>query len=333
MIDTVVDDLVRRAPVPAVGVAVFDAAGDLRVRTVYGTADTTTGRPAHSGSWWDLASLTKPLVTLPEVLALVDRGRLDLQAPLGDVWTRAAGHQVAAASIGQLLSHDAGLPAVVPFFRTTSGREPILDAALATALERPIGGGAVYSDLSFIILGGLVEELTGRSLADLASARTGLRYPPLPGQAVATERCRWRGRLIVGEVHDENAAAMGGVAGHAGGFGTLALVTAAARDWLTGTVVPAPLHQAATSCWATNPAGERFGLGWWLTPTRGLGGPVAGGSGYGCSGFVGNRVWLEPDYGYGVVVLSNRIHPDRVDPAPLQEWWHRLLVAVAAEVR
>jgi CubicO group peptidase (beta-lactamase class C family) len=181
----------------------------------------------------------------------------------------------------------------------------------------------VYSDLSFILLGALVEHLTAKPLR----GRVGLRYPPLPGTAVATEYCRWRGRLIVGEVHDENAAAMGGVAGHAGAFGTLDAVTAAARAWLGGQ------HIDVRRCRSTNSAGERFGWGWWLTPTRGLGGPTAGASGFGMSGFVGNRIWLEPEFGYGVVVLSNRIHPVRTERRAFHDWCVCLLDAVARVLR
>ncbi len=305
-------DLLARVPAPAVAVSVFDAGGVL-FECVRGTADLTTGRPAAADDWWDLASLTKVLVTLPEVLALADEGRLDLDEPLDGGWTAR-----------QLLSHSSGLPPVVDFYRTLRGRDAILEAVRGIAPQRPPGGAAAYSDLGFLLLGELVRQLRGESLAGLAPRRTGLRFAPLPGPAVATERCPWRGRLISGEVHDENAWAMGGTAGHAGAFGTLGLVTEAARAWFTDAVLSPSLHAQARRCWAGNPQGERFGLGWWLTPTRGLGGPSAGPNSYGASGFVGNRVWFEPDRGYGVVVLSNRVHPTRGDRAPFAAWTHEL---------
>jgi CubicO group peptidase (beta-lactamase class C family) len=298
-------------------------------RTVSGTADLTTGRPAQTDDWWDLASLTKVLVTLPEVLDLVDRGALDLDQPLADAWPRSAGYPVAEATIQQLLSYDAGTPGIVDFFRTIAGAAQIVEAALATPLARPVGSGAVYSDIGFILLGQLVVDHTGRSLAELAVARTGLRYGPVPGAAVATEHCRWRNRLIIGEVHDENTAAMGGVAGHAGAFGTLDLVTAAARDWLAERVVSRSLHAKARQCWSVNDRGEEFGLGWLLTPRSGVGGPTGSPHGYGCAGFVGNRIWLEPSFGYGVVILTNRIHPNRTDAEPFRRWCDRLFAVVA----
>jgi CubicO group peptidase (beta-lactamase class C family) len=327
-LERTVAEVVRSAPMPAVGVSVFDRERVL-VSTVSGVADLTSGRPVEPDDWWDLASLTKVLVTLPEVLSLAADGRLDLDRPLGTVWPAAAGRPVGVATTRQLLAHDAGLPATLPLFRTWAGRDAVVSAALAAELERPPGSGAVYSDIGFLLLGEVVREFAGADLPELAGARTGLRFAPLPGSAVATERCAWRGRLITGEVHDENAAAMGGVAGHAGAFGTLALVTAAARAWFADAVLPAASHRAARACWSTNADGERFGLGWWLTPTRGLGGTVAGPRGYGCSGFVGNRIWLEPDRGYGVVVLSNRVHPLRGDREPFAAWCERLLAALA----
>ncbi|WP_327006053.1 beta-lactamase family protein [Dactylosporangium sp. NBC_01737] len=318
--------LMERAPVPAVGVSVFDRGGVL-FQEVRGVADLTTGRPATAEDWWDLASLTKVLVTLPQVLLLCDAGRLDLDRSLGEQWERAAGAPVKDATIRQLLAHNAGLRPTVEFFRFARGREAIVDAALATPLVSAPGGVAAYSDLGFLLLGELVRELGAPLPAP------GLRFPPLPGPAVATEECRWRGRLISGEIHDENAWAMGGQAGHAGAFGTLDLVTAAGRGWLADQVVSQALHDQAKQCWAGNGLGERFGLGWWLAPTRDVAGASAGPGSFGATGFVGNRLWFEPDRGYGVVVLSNRIHPVRdADRAPFQAWTHELFAAIADEV-
>ncbi|WP_162908186.1 serine hydrolase domain-containing protein [Allorhizocola rhizosphaerae] len=299
--------LLERAPMPAVGVGVF-------------TAERVVSRGvarAEADAWWDLASLTKVLVTLPEAL------RLPLDAPLGSVWARASGKPVGAVTVRQLLSHTAGLPPTIPFFRTAASREEVV----SMALESPVAltGRADYSDIGYLLAGELVRETRGLGLDALALSRSGLRFAPLPGPAVPTEQCPWRGRLVCGEVHDENAYAMGGVAGHAGAFGTLDLVTAAAQSWLGP--APPPFVSA-------NPDGERFALGWWLHPARGIGGSTASVSGYGQAGFVGNRIWFEPDHGYGVVILSNRIHPTRAaDRAPFTDWCDTLLTAVANQLR
>jgi len=323
IVDDVLTPLLARAPMPAVGVSVFDRQ-DLLFSDVHGVADLTTGRPVARADWWDLASLTKTLVTLPEVLA-----RFELDARLSDVWLRAADAPVGDATVRELLSHTAGLPATVPLYRTSRTRADLVSAALGTSLERRPGGEAVYSDLGFLLLGEAVAEQAGQSLDSLAQRRSGLRFGPLTEPVAATEYCLWRDRLIVGEVHDENAYAMDGIAGHAGAFGTLELVTEAARAWFADRVLPEESHRTARSCQATNAVGERFGLGWWLTPTRGLGGPAAGSNSYGCSGFVGHRIWFEPDRGYGVVILSNRIHPYRDTREPFAAWCSQLLAALA----
>lgn len=298
--------LLDRAPMPAVAASVFT-----RSAVVFsGVAR------ADAGAWWDLASLTKALVTLPEALTL------ELDTPLGVLWARALGKPVGAVTLRQMLSHTAGLPPTLPFFRTAKTRDEVVSLALETPVA--VTGDAVYSDIGYLLAGELVQEFTGRSLASLALARTGLRFAPLPGPAVPTELCSWRGRVVSGEVHDENAYAMGGVAGHAGAFGTLELVTAAAQACL------GPTPPQASS----NAGGERYCLGWWLHPTRGLGGPDASPTGYGHSGFVGNRLWFEPDYGYGVLILSNRIHPSRdTDRAPFIAWCDSLLAAAATTLR
>jgi CubicO group peptidase (beta-lactamase class C family) len=331
-----VQRLAAEAPAPAVAISVFDR-DRVRCRVVRGVADLTTGRPVAEDDWWDLASLTKVLVTLPEAL-----DRLPLDVPLGALWARARGHPVAAATVAELLSHRAGLPASVRFFDTRSGAGSIVAAALRTDVAT--SAGAVYSDIGFLLLGAMIEDLDRTRLETLAIERSGLVLGRPPGPAAATEHCPWRGRLITGEVHDENAWAMGGAAGHAGAFGTLALVTRAAQAWLAGRVLTPALHEAARRCWSTGPGGVRFGLGWWLTPDAGpagaeiggaglggagLGGPAAGPDGFGASGFVGNRLWFEPSRGYGVLVLSNRIHPARSDRAPFAAWHDRLTAAVA----
>jgi CubicO group peptidase (beta-lactamase class C family) len=294
--------LAREAPVPAVAVSVFDR-HEVLAETV---------RDAGHDDWWDLASLTKVLVTLPEVLDLVP----DVSVTLASVWDRAAGRPVGAATIADLLSHRAGLPATVRFYEHLSGADAIVEAALRTPIRN--GAPAVYSDIGFLLLGALVQDLSGTSLAELAERRSHLRMGVAGGPAVPTEQCPTRRRLIAGEVHDENAWAMGGSSGHAGAFGTLDLVTRAARHWLT-------TPSRATDCWSTGPDGERYGLGWWLAPTRGLGGPHPGPGGFGHSGFVGNRLWIEPERGYGVVILSNRILAGRGNRVPFQTWCDRLL--------
>jgi CubicO group peptidase (beta-lactamase class C family) len=309
---------------PAVAVAIVTEAGTI-AQVVRGIANLTTRAHATPEHWWDLASLTKTLVTLPEVLAIAgDAGGLGV--PLGNVWPSARHAPIGQATLADLLSHRAGLPAHLPFYATATDRDGVVTAALEAPLSQT---EPVYSDLGFLLLGEAVMGATGTDLGALAAARSGLRFGSLDKPSVATERCPWRERLLVGEVHDENASAMGGVAGHAGAFGRISDVAGAVHGWLTHTVVESDLHQQALRPWATNAAGEVFGLGWWLNPTRHIGGPHAGPGSYGASGFVGNRLWFEPVRGYAVVVLSNVIHPVRGSRIPFNTWCEQLLSMVA----
>ena len=313
------------APAPAVALAVVDPWRPLG-RVLHGVANLETGEAVTADHWWDLASLTKVLVTLPAILDLVAQGRLQLSDALAGVWPKACGSSYAGATIGQLLSYDAGAPPAYDLFRLgVSTRHELVEAALSIPAEREPGSGGLYSDVGMLLLGELVTHITGASAADAARARGWCRYPPLPGPAVATEQCAWRERLIVGEVHDENAAALGGVAGHAGAFGKIASVAEAARAWLTGDACDPALWAQATSCWSTGPDGERFGLGFRLSGPHCLGGRQAGSRGFGASGFVGNRLWVEPDRGYAVVILSNRIHPQRGPRDSHDAWCDDLL--------
>jgi CubicO group peptidase (beta-lactamase class C family) len=313
---------------PGVAVSAFTPTADL-ARVVHGVADLFTGEMLTASHLWDLASLTKGLVTLPEVLALVHDGALDLDTAIGEQWPPMRGMPAGPATLRQMLSYQAGLPASVTFYEQRHDRDALLAAARQTPLERPIGGTSLYSDIAMIILGQCVEDLRAHPLAELARARTGLLSPPVIG-AVATEFCAWRGRLTVGEAHDENAWVIGGVAGHAGAFGTMDQVVEAVRSWWRCEVVDPDLDRQAVTEQASGIAREGYGLVWRLGD---LGGPHPGPGSWGLSGFVGHRIWVEPSRGYGVVILSNRIHPHRGDRAPFNQWCDELQTLVLGSVR
>lgn len=315
---------------PGVSIAVFDQ-WEMTFPTVRGFADITCAEVLTPEHVWDLASLTKTLVTLPEVLALADDGVIDLDVELSDQWARARRSPVGSATPADLLAYRAGLPASGDYFRQPGLlRDQRVDQVLATELSHAARGEALYSDVGLIALGEMVAEMRGQDLATLARHRSGLLFRPTRGPFVATELCEWRGRLVKGEVHDENAAALDGVAGHAGAFGTLADVVELARRWWRAEVVSVESHRRAVTQHSAGADGERYGLAWRLSGPVGLGGSTPGRDGWGISGFVGHRLWVEPSRGYGVVVLSNRIHPRRVDRAPFDAWCCALLDQLAA---
>ncbi|WP_345411465.1 serine hydrolase domain-containing protein [Pseudonocardia xishanensis] len=318
--------LVDHSQMTGCAVGIVDRAG-ARSSWFAGSTDSTGETRVHAEVWWDLASLTKVLVTLPALLSLVATGRVDLDVPLAAQWGRARHRPFGVSTPAQLLSHSAGLPAHRPFHELDLGpRTVLVEHVMRTELSTAPGGAAVYSDIGFILLGEYVAERSFTPLTDVAAA-AGLTYGPITGVAAATEVCPWRQRLIVGEVHDENAFALDGVAGHAGAFGTLDDVVDAALALLQDT---APLHLESVRRHSSNRDGEQFGLGWWLPPTHGIGGTRYGTGSYGMSGFTGTRIWVEPTRDYAVVILSNRIHPKRGDREPFTRWCTELLDTVAA---
>jgi CubicO group peptidase (beta-lactamase class C family) len=185
--------------------------------------------------WFDLASLTKVIATTTIILTLAEQGRIDLDRPLTDAIPDLRQYDVANAAERRLtfrdcLAHRTFLPAVEPIY-TYDGNP---DRLRAFVLQREWRHGPpVYSDINFILLGIAIERITGQPLSAWPLG-TGLRYGPPPGPAVASEACSWRGRVMKGEVHDENCYALGGATGHAGLFGTVAGVLDFAQGLLDG---------------------------------------------------------------------------------------------------
>ena len=276
---------------------------------------------------YDLASLTKVVATLPSVLKLVAAGEIDLDHPVGRFFSSAGWLQqpsLADAPVRALLTHTSGLPAWRPLFAEVSERRTALAAVLQSPLERP--GEVVYSDLGFMLLGALVERVAHEPLDAFAAREVfgplgmfDTSFGPLVGVPVAaTEDCGWRDRVLEGEVHDENATVWEGVAGHAGLFGTATDLARYVHAWLTREprLGPEALLTEATQEQAVAgdgmAAGARRGLGWTLSGPGGFAG--AGAGGYGHTGFTGTSLWIDPEAGHAVVLLSNRVHPRRGSP-------------------
>ena len=201
--------------------------------------------PLNRGTWFDLASLTKVLFTTDRVLRLIADGRIGLDDTLASAIPDLRQYDVAGAperelTVRQCLAHQTHLPAVEPLY--TYGQDP--QTLRAFVLQREWRAGSpVYSDINFILLGILVERLTSLPLGE-QPLPDGLGFHPDPALCAATERCTWRGRVLRGEVHDENAYALGGAAGHAGLFGTVDGVLDRALALLQGTALPPALAEA-----------------------------------------------------------------------------------------
>jgi len=318
----IVERAIAAGPIPGAAAAIGTLT-DHQQHACFGVLE--PGGPAvTTDTWYDLASLTKVLVTVPHCLDALAAGRLDPQAPLRDLLPEVAWLQerpnLGDARVLDLITHTSGLPAWQPLYTTGLDRPTAFARLLHTPLAGP-PGPIVYSDLGFLILGHLLERLEGERLDILAQrlfTRLGLQdalaFAPPPGAPVApTEHCPWRQRLLRGEVHDENAWSLGGIAGHAGLFGTLAGVAGYARALLTGRLHPPAVvaylsHEHAR---ATPPDQERRGFGWLLRHPGWSGGDLMSPRSFGHTGFTGTGLWLDLDRGRYSVLLTNRVYPSR----------------------
>lgn len=293
--------------IPGATLGVVAADGRRAVRFAGMAARVPEPEALTADHWFDLASLTKIIATTTMILALAEEGRLDLDRPLTDAIPDLRQYDVANAAERQLtfrdcLAHRSFLPAVEPIY--TYGGDP--ERLRAFVLQREWRHGPpVYSDINFILLGIAIERITGARLSDW-SLGAGLSYVPPHPLAVATEACSWRGRVMKGEVHDENAWALGGAAGHAGLFGTAAGVLGFATALLDGSgASPAAIAAMRTRVHANRTCGwERRFAGW-------HGGEACSDETIGHTGFTGTGLWIDFDRGLAWTLLTNRVHPTR----------------------
>ena len=347
--------------------------GEVVVRHATGRIAARERAPAVSPeTLYDLASLTKVTATLPLVLQAAAEGRLALDDPVPAHLPECRHHNV---TIRHLLTHTSGLPAWIPFYLESTGAEAIVRRAATTPLAAPPGAQVTYSDIGFILLGEIVRRAlvgpldalarerlfgplgmsrmgyrpVGNSAADTATGRDGTPAiaPTEDGTAIeqhmtqdvkwaeAGRRHTWRRYLIWGEVHDSNAHAMGGVAGHAGLFGTADDLLAYARLWLAdgygprGRVLERALVREAITP-QTRPATVR-GLGWALTGEHGWWGGTLSPGAFGHTGFTGTSIVVDPAQDLTIVLLSNAVHLGR-DRTGILTLRPEIAAAVAAAI-
>ena len=303
--------------------------------------------PVTTETIFDLASLTKVLCTTTLALPLIERGTLPLETPVTAIAPHWTGTDRATVTVRDLLEHCSGLPAYRPYYLTFAGRAAFEAAIAAEPLEYRPRTHSIYSDLGFILLGFIIEATGGTALDrqfETWRGDAGIEAPLIFNPTVATgeqiaftERDPWRGRLLRGEVHDENAAALGGVAGHAGLFGTAAAVGEVARWWLArlrGVDDPATGISAATVALCARRSGvpgSSRGLGWdTMLPTSSCGTRWSA-SAIGHTGFTGTSLWLDPAADRYAVLLTNRVHPTR-DNDRIQQFRRDFHDAVATDL-
>ncbi|MCE2391989.1 MAG: serine hydrolase [Proteobacteria bacterium] len=295
---------------------------------------------ARSGTVYDLASLTKVMATTAACMLLVAERKLDLDQRVGEFLPHFSDAPKEKITLRHLLTHSSGLRPWRAYhadlrerelrrgetlLTTREGRDSIVDRVLRSAPLHEPGEASIYSDLGFIALGELVERVAGEPLdrfcerrvfEPLGMSRTRFQAVPFEGaraEYAATEMCGWREKILWGEVHDPNAWAMGGVAGHAGLFGTAADVMRFADEMLAAEQDRSEVFDAATAREffrrQETAGGSDWALGW-STPTPGqsTSGTHFSSRSIGHTGFTGTSLWIDLERDMVVVLLSNRVH-------------------------
>ena len=309
--------------------------GQIVFNEVFGAASVVPKiTPIGRETLFDLASLTKPLATAAALLLLAQEKVLALSDPVQRFIPSFSGDRKEAVTLFHLLNHSAGLPAWKPYYAEAGHGAAILNSLHAEPLIAPPGTERLYSDLGFILLGEVIETISGerldrfcarRILAPAGCQTAGFR-PIIPDSVnraaptvsiAATSRLA-DGRVLHGEVDDDNARAMGGVAGHAGLFATVAEVDRLLGLWIDGLDGKGIFDRSLATQFVTRqsgqgvPVGSTWGLGW-DTPS-----PLASSSGrffsaesFGHLGYTGTSIWFDRKTTLGVILLTHRVHPDR----------------------
>jgi CubicO group peptidase (beta-lactamase class C family) len=277
--------------------------------------------PCADSSLFDLASLTK-LATTALVLSFVRERQLELDMPFRELVPDFRGGNKDRVTLRQVLAHTAGLAWWKPLWKEASSPEELMWLAAREPLAQDIGEFR-YSDLGYIMLTAGLANVAGEAfravmrerVLDVVEART-CEYGPRPAEdcAATEEDTEWRHKRLRGEVHDENAYAMGGVSGHAGLFGTAADVAALIRVYRDGAVIGNELRDLART---EEYRGEnvRRGIGLVLRPPEGL--PFFSVDAFGHTGFTGTSVWVDPAKDLTIVLLTNRVYFGRTNDEEL----------------
>jgi CubicO group peptidase (beta-lactamase class C family) len=356
--DTGVEHLIERATkaglAPAAS-AVWGRAGTRPHTKTFGVAVLGLHPiPARPETWFDLASLTKPLVTTTLALLAVRTDVLELSTTVGEVLHETAETPVGALDVLSLLTHTSGLPAWLPLYCLARGQRQRLPECLAEL--RPAvapGEGVIYSCVGFVILGLILERVAGEDLQSLfrrevlkvLGLESDLGFSPDPEQwplaagprspvvetRLAAEMGHdvgWIPPLADGLPEDGNARFLDGVAGNAGLFGTALGVWRLASEYGPGGGALLTAEEAALATVLHTPGlGQGRGLGWQIASTPGCSaGPALSQAAFGHTGYTGVSAWVDPSTGDVFVLLTNRNHPwqREIDLHPLRRRYHAI---------
>jgi serine-type D-Ala-D-Ala carboxypeptidase len=291
----------------------------------YGRVDPDpSAGPASTRTIYDLASLTKVVGTTTAAMILEEEGLLDLDRPVREYLPELDSPEKAGITSRMLLTHEAGFEAFAALYHEFRGRDQYLAQINARPLRWTPGTRTEYSDWDLILMQLIVERISGSTLdrflqervfGPLGMVDTGFNPSAAVRERVApTEIQEFRGGKVHGEVHDENAWALGGVAGHAGLFSTAPDLAIFAQMMLNGGEIGGRriLRAETIARWTSRQAlGSTRALGWDTPPPRGSAGRYFSARSFGHTGFTGTSMWMDPERGLYVVLLTNRVNPTR----------------------
>lgn len=335
-VDTLMQQAVSEKVFPG-GVLLVSKERTVALHKAYGMADVVSPRRMSTDTLLDLASLTKPLATALAIMMLIKQKKLDLEQRLGAVLPAFVGDTKASIKVKHLLYHNSGLPSYRAYYKDVAHapaqkrKNEVRKLLVKEPRIHPIGEHVEYSDLGFMILEWMIEYLSGARLDQFVSEKVygplgienlffvDLYAPQTKGDFAATEHCPWRNKVLVGEVHDENAYVSGGIQGHAGLFGS-----ATAVHTLLLTLLSAYHLETSNPFFSTDLVRLFFrrlpntdkALGFDAPAVKNSSsGNFFSSNSVGHLGFTGTSFWLDLDRSVIVVLLTNRVHPNRDNDA------------------
>ncbi len=315
-LDKIVKVAIEEAVAPGVAIAV-GRNGHIAYMKGYGYIDwNQPGSPAvDSNTLYDLASLTKVIATTTLAMILEEGGQLDINRTVVSYLPEFNSPEKAQITVKQILTHSGGLEAGANIYATARGRDQYLYQINARPLEYTPGTNMIYSDWDMIILQLVMERITGKTLDVLANEKIFKPLGMIDTRTAPTQVDDARGGLLWGTVHDENAWAMGGVAGHAGLFSTakdLALFSMMILNGGEGVNGVRIVKPPTIARWTARQGKESTRTLGWDSPEGGSSaGQFFSPWSFGHTGFTGTSIWIDPEKDLFVVVLTNRVNPTR----------------------
>jgi CubicO group peptidase (beta-lactamase class C family) len=344
-LDSIVTTGIAQGAAPGVALAVGRYGRLVHLRG-YGRIDVAPDAPAITDStMFDMASLTKVVATTTAAMILEDEGKLNLDAPVRTYLPEITDSAKAGITVRMIITHSGGFEAFATLWREHRGRADYLAQINARPLAYTPGDSTIYSDWDFVLMGLIIERITGMPLDQFVASRvwqplgmhdTGfnpLASGPMPADSDCTAAFRadnpllariamteidtaYRHTHIHGIVHDENACALGGVAGHAGLFSSARDVAVFCQMLLNGGHYGAAnlIQPTTVARWTARQSNKSSrALGWDTPSDHSSAGKYFSPRSFGHTGFTGTSIWVDPERGVFVVLLTNRVDPTRAN--------------------